>query len=247
MSVLNPFDAGIISFFNRFAHRSWAFDAFIELSSSYLFRVAGIVPLIWWAWFKNGEHSADSPETNSAREILLYGAFSCLVALAVSRVLSAVLPFRERPLRAPGLHFQLPYSQNLFALLGWSSFPSDHAAVYFTVAMSLYFVSRRAGLFALAWALLVTSLPRVYLGLHYPTDIIAGALIGIGVAYLCRLKGVRTALAGPFLRWHARAPGQFYAFFFLYTLQLATAFEFLRQAGDFISPLLKHALRLLHS
>src|SRR5262249_5761262 len=103
--VLNPFDAGIVSYLNHFARRSWAVDTSFVLCSSYLLRVAGIVPLYWWAWFRQGESKTEK------RDILVFGMLASLVALAVSRLLSYLLPFRPRPIHDPALHFQIPYGQ----------------------------------------------------------------------------------------------------------------------------------------
>jgi hypothetical protein len=41
---------------------------------------------------------------------------------------------------------------------------------------------RGAGILALSHTLLVVSLPRVYMGFHYPTDSLAGAVISVGLA-----------------------------------------------------------------
>jgi len=238
--MVNPFDAAIVSFLNHFARRSWAFDTLIVLSSSYLLRVAGIVPLYWWAWFRQGEGKTEK------RDILIFGMIFSLVALLVSRGFSKMLPFRPRPIHNPDLHFVVPYGQKTDVLLGWSSFPSDHAAAYFAVAMCLFFVSRRLGLFALCWAFFVTSLSRVYLGFHYPTDIIAGALIGIGIAFLAKNSTIKDFATGWVMRWHERHPGPFYALMFLFTLQLATAFESVLLVRDFVTAVARHALGLPH-
>jgi undecaprenyl-diphosphatase len=77
-----------------------------------------------------------------------------------------------------------------------SSFPSGHAlssaVVYFTVAV---FVARSAGSWGLKCLVIsaavgltfMVGISRIYLGVHYPSDVIAGWLIGLGWALLCWL------------------------------------------------------------
>lgn len=61
------------------------------------------------------------------------------------------------------------------------SFPSGHAASSFTAAVILFHANRKWGVCALAAASLI-ALSRVYLYVHYPTDVLAGMLLGIAVA-----------------------------------------------------------------
>lgn len=61
------------------------------------------------------------------------------------------------------------------------SFPSDHAAASFAIAVSVLLVSRRAGSAFLVAAGAI-SMARVLVGLHYPGDIAAGALVGTAAA-----------------------------------------------------------------
>jgi undecaprenyl-diphosphatase len=61
------------------------------------------------------------------------------------------------------------------------SFPSDHATMAGAVAVGLVLVSRRLGAFALIAALLM-AFTRVYVGAHYPDDVIAGLALGAVVA-----------------------------------------------------------------
>lgn len=63
------------------------------------------------------------------------------------------------------------------------TFPSAHAAFYFAIATIVYLYNKKAGpLFLLAASLI--SIARVFSGVHWPLDIIAGALIGIFSALL---------------------------------------------------------------
>jgi undecaprenyl-diphosphatase len=97
---------------------------------------------------------------------------SASLALAVNQIVAHVIWARERPFAArPAL------THLLAARSPDPSFPSDHAAAAFAIAVSIFFVSRRVGAVALAVATLI-ALSRVLLGVHYPSDVIAGAAVG---------------------------------------------------------------------
>jgi undecaprenyl-diphosphatase len=63
------------------------------------------------------------------------------------------------------------------------SFPSDHAAAAFAIAFCVLAFSRRAGVGFLSAATLI-GLSRIALGMHYPSDVIAGLLVGWAAALL---------------------------------------------------------------
>jgi membrane-associated phospholipid phosphatase len=62
-----------------------------------------------------------------------------------------------------------------------SSFPSDHACVVGAVTAALFFVDRRLAVVSGVLALLM-AFARVYVGAHWPVDVVAGLLFGAGVA-----------------------------------------------------------------
>jgi len=68
------------------------------------------------------------------------------------------------------------------------SFPSDHAAAAFAIAFAVFAFSRRGGAIFLAAATLI-SLSRIALGMHYPSDVLAGMLVGLGSAMLVTHAG----------------------------------------------------------
>ncbi|MBI1843220.1 MAG: phosphatase PAP2 family protein [Actinobacteria bacterium] len=93
-------------------------------------------------------------------------------ALGATQLLGHVVE-RARP------YDMMPSAQVLISRTTDFSFPSDHATAAGAVAMGLWFVGRRLGLIAVALAVLM-ALARVYVGAHYPSDVVAGLLVGAG-------------------------------------------------------------------
>jgi undecaprenyl-diphosphatase len=236
---MNAFDVDVVLFLNRFAHRSWVFDNFIsQVLQNDFFKSGVITALLWWAWFRTPE------EEGRRREIVISGLFAAFVALVAARILALTLPFRVRPLHESSIHFVLPYSLDQDTLIHWSSFPSDHAALFFALATTLFFVSRGLGIFAYLYVIFVICFTRVYLGYHYPSDILAGALLGMAAAFVCKIRAIRKAVARPAIHWLHRDPASFYTSFFLVTFLIATIFDPIRHLARFVISATKAALRL---
>jgi len=117
-----------------------------------------------------------------------HAALAVLAAIAGGRLLGVLLKFGfDRP--RPDL---VPYE----ALAYGSSFPSGHsmmaAVTYLTLAVTLARVHRDVGIkaYLLATAMLLTVLvgvSRVYLGVHWPSDVLGGWTVGAAWALLCWL------------------------------------------------------------
>lgn len=119
--------------------------------------------------------------------------FPALVAsVLVAELSSGLLKLAVGRDRPPAADRTLP--QALLDAPSTHSFPSGHATVAFACATTLaWHVPRlRVAAFALA-ALIAWS--RVWVGVHYPVDVVAGALLGVGLAFALR-AGVR-ALRSP--------------------------------------------------
>jgi undecaprenyl-diphosphatase len=76
-----------------------------------------------------------------------------------------------------------PISDMLIAAPHSYSFPSGHTASSFTAATAIFLCHKRAGAVALCAAAII-GFSRLYLYVHFPTDVLCGALLGIGVAAL---------------------------------------------------------------
>jgi undecaprenyl-diphosphatase len=220
---MNPLDRGLLLGLNQFAHRSRIFDAFVvQLSVTDLLKGGVALGVIWWLWFSTRD------DLRSVRARLLATLAAGALAALAGRLLADTLPFRTRPFHEPQLPFRLPYTEGLEQLRDFSSFPSDHALLFTALSVGVMFASRRAGIFLLIWSFIVVLLPRLYMGLHYPTDLLAGAAIGALIACLLQMRGPRERLARPLLGWLDRHPSSFYAAMFLASLQIGTLFSDVR-------------------
>lgn len=82
------------------------------------------------------------------------------------------------------------------------SFPSGHSAGSFAFAAFVFVMHRRWGILAAVFASLV-ALSRVALGVHYPSDILAGAVLGIAIGGLCGARATKNSV-NPRLGSHPR-------------------------------------------
>jgi membrane-associated phospholipid phosphatase len=116
--------------------------------------------------------------------VLAADAVSDLLALAIKRFVD---------IERPAVRYAHPKA--LVAVPHDHSFPSGHAATSFACATVLALAAPRLAipLYLLAAAIAYS---RVYVGVHYPLDVLAGALLGVGVA-TALLKLVRVRRRSP--------------------------------------------------
>ena len=101
---------------------------------------------------------------------------SAALALLINQVIGKIW-HRDRPFQAhPSVHVWGSRSQD-------PSFPSDHASAAFAIAFAVLFFDRLAGSLLLAAAVLL-AVGRVVIGAHYPADIAAGCVVGLGAALI---------------------------------------------------------------
>jgi len=232
---MNSFDRSVVTFVNSFAQHSTTFDRLVVFHShSSLLQGAFAMTVFWWAWFRRRDHQRED------QTMLLATLAGSILAFGVGRLLALTLPLRARPMHDPTLHLILPFGMGPDEFRGWSAFPSDHAMLFFALAWGIWFVAKRAGLILLIHAAFVVCLPRIYLGLHYPTDILGGAAIGILVVSIVMMPRIRETLARPWLAWLDRSPGTFYAALFVVSIELASMLQGPRALLELVRRLLRH-------
>ncbi len=91
---------------------------------------------------------------------------------------------KPRPSHTPGIEDQLHYLYNYRG--GWYGFISSHAMNTFSLCFYLFFTVRKdinwLPLIMLPWAILV-AYSRIYLGVHYPSDVIVPFFLSIALGY----------------------------------------------------------------
>ena len=225
---MNAFDLWVTHFLNQFAQRSFVFDQVVSHLTGTKMKGILVFALLWGVWF----HKSESQTRN--RQLVICGFATSIFAIFVARVLALFLPFRVRPIHASNLDFHKPFGATGESLIGWSSFPSDHAVFYFCLATCLFLVSKRIGILCYLYTFFVICLPRLYVGIHYASDIVVGAILGIAIGSLALNQYVLKFTARLPMRYAEQYPGVFYAAAFLMSFFGALQFEPLRSAAVFL-------------
>ncbi|HDX9587988.1 TPA: undecaprenyl-diphosphatase [Bacillus pseudomycoides] len=152
----------IFHWINNWAGSSALLDKgmiFITSSAPYV-----AIILMLSLWFSNGQK-----ETAMRKQYtVLYTAISVCTALLVN-VLIHALYYHPRPFVTYHVHKLVPHAVD-------SSFVSDHAVLVFSIAFTMILRGEAWKNIALFWAILV-GISRIYVGVHYPADIIGGAVL----------------------------------------------------------------------
>ena len=100
--------------------------------------------------------------------------FSLAANLLVCNAVLKPLVDRTRP------YYVLEYTP-LIPPVGDPSFPSGHTAASFAAATAIYAINKKWGIAAYLFAAIM-GFSRLYLGVHFPTDVLFGAIIGMAAA-----------------------------------------------------------------
>ncbi|MFE5596556.1 phosphatase PAP2 family protein [Streptomyces sp. NPDC056549] len=169
------------------------FDRVMEFVGEYGILLATVLVVLWCWW--SVRRRGTPADSVSAVAGLVWAPLAAGIALLVN---IPIRGFVERP---------RPFKdhQGLEVLVDGKtdfSFVSDHATLAMALGVGVFVAHRRFGLAAIGLAL-AEGFARVYMGVHYPTDVIGGFALGTAVALL--LAPVALALLTPVVSAVARS------------------------------------------
>jgi len=158
-------------------------DAAVAFNASALFALVAVAAATWFFARPGGSLRSKLAAASAG--------ISAVVALLVNAVLGHLWyharPFADHPKQTVLL---VHHGAD-------NSFPSDHASVAFAVAFAVLVFHRRLGIVLLAVAVGV-GLDRIFVGVHYPIDVLTSVLVGLGAALVVTIPG------RPYVEWVVR-------------------------------------------
>ena len=223
---IDALDVKTLTWLHQFAGQVPEIDRALELGvTESTIKFGPFVLAICWLWFDA------RPDQQRRREILVQAFAAAIIGLFVGRVLAWGLPFRERPEFRLDIGLLYPLKSSLRT---WSAFPSDHAVMAFSLATSLARLSPTLGLFGFLQAAIVICFPRLYFGLHHPSDVIGGGLIGIAIAAAMAWVPPRYTGQSSVINFERKQPAAFYTAGFFVLYEMMTMFEDLRSLANLV-------------
>jgi undecaprenyl-diphosphatase len=220
VTLFEQTDRALAQAANHFAGRSTVLDMVVRDTLNTALPNGGLlIAALCWLWFETDKLGAYPERRNVTTSVL-----AVVIVAAALFLLKALLPFRHRPLNDLDLALRVPSDVDPTSLNSLSAFPSAHTAFFFALSVPLWRRSRWLGAASAVWIFLTVCLPLLYRGDHWPSDIVAGAAVGLALMLLlCRLVGA-TALPDEVLAFSKAHPPAFYAIAWLLALEIALFF-----------------------
>lgn len=161
---------------------SWGehYKSLVRICSNDLVYIVILLAALWFVVQILKAHPIKNGLKDFATTLVVKGvivlAFPLGIAVVISESISAIF-VRQRPFVSDStVHLLVPHGAD-------GGMPSHHTVFMVALVASVYYYDKRSATF-FAVLTLITGIARVVAGIHYPTDILVGALIGAGIVYL---------------------------------------------------------------
>ena len=157
---------------HNFAGRWNELDAWMIFFSDYLqyWMVAGVLVYVFFG---------KGADRRKNQLMVFAAAISAIISRGVITEIIRLFYHRPRPFVA----------ENFLSLINHEvsgSFPSGHMTLWWAVTAAVYFYNKKLAL-ALALASLVMGVARIYVGVHWPSDILGGIIVGLASFWVVKL------------------------------------------------------------
>ena len=161
-------DTSVFLFINGLAGKIPLVDQFFKgISDDYFSLIVGCLVLVW-LWFSTRDSVKREINQRAAITAIISVGLASAIMLVINDHYFRVRPFNALPEGSVNLLFYRPHD---------SSLPANFAAVMSALALPVFFKNKTYGSFLLALAV-ISSFGRIYMGVHYPLDILAGFAVG---------------------------------------------------------------------
>ncbi|OZB98777.1 undecaprenyl-diphosphatase [Paenibacillus sp. XY044] len=156
---IGQIDYQLFHVINEWGRSVYSLNSVMRLLAERAFYLFFVGLLVYWFTRKE-----------SNRRMVAESVVSAAIGLGISWVIGHLF-YRDRPFVAHSVLQLIPHPAN-------ASFPSDHSIGAFAIAAIFVIYRRKEGII---WLILAASIAfsRVWTGVHYPLDVLGGALIGI--------------------------------------------------------------------
>lgn len=168
IELFSNYDTRLFIFINQLGHNPYLNSFFSLLSGvGTLGIIWAIIAIILFFWEKKNDHQK---------------LFALFLGLGISAVVVEIVKNLTKRVRP---ELAIPFTITISEKSASFSFPSGHATIAFAAAYILSCNHKKLKWFYYLLALLI-SYSRIYLGKHYPSDVIVGAMLGLLVGLISK-------------------------------------------------------------
>lgn len=169
---MNNYDLSVFQAINNLASHNILINYLGIFFADYL--AFALMAILFILWFR--------PQIEKTKnEMMIFTALaSAFISRYTIKTAITIIYARPRPymvLASAHKLISMPLVEDL------QSFPSGHALFFFSLSMSIYFFDKKLGCLFFA-ASIIMGIARIFVGVHWPSDVLCGAIIGIVVAFI---------------------------------------------------------------
>lgn len=132
--------------------------------------------------------------TNKENRVTVFQSlFACSLAFTINQVIELFF-YRDRPFVSHHINQLVDHAVN-------SSFPSDHATAALVITVTIWLCSKGKSFMWIIFGMCI-AFSRIWVGVHYPFDVLAGVILGLCTALLVHYRIMKLNLMNKITKYH---------------------------------------------